>query len=98
MAGVACVLQEEARLNELGSGGACTTRTAAGLEKIKNRKFLLFRWQRARIFWFLLGFISGKEKATVLWLIFLKRSYDLPQFWGRSGLLVSGWRYGLVPD
>lgn len=34
MAGVACVLQEEARLNELGSGGACTTRTAAGLEKI----------------------------------------------------------------
>jgi hypothetical protein len=38
VAGVACVLQEEARLNELGSGGACTTRTAAGLEKI-NKKY-----------------------------------------------------------
>jgi hypothetical protein len=42
VAGVACVLQEEARLNELGSGGACTTRTAAGLEKIKNRKISIF--------------------------------------------------------
>jgi len=59
VAGVAYVLQEEARLNELGSGGACPTRTAAGLEKIKkNTRFLFFRWQRARIFWFLLGFIS----------------------------------------
>lgn len=82
MAGVACVLQEEARLNGLGSEGACTTRTAAGLKKIKNRK----------VFLFLLGFVSGKEKANVLRSIFLRRSYDLLQFWGRSGLLVSGWR------
>lgn len=53
MAGVACVLQEEARLNELGSGGACTTRTAAGLEKkIKLQDFYFLGGKELEYFGF----------------------------------------------